>query len=64
MTTFFCRSWAFSKTKMLALASSKPNGLTPLNWLRARPSQKLSELNTALIMLGVLRGSTRRTLIP
>ena len=37
-----------------------PNGSTPLKMLLARPSQKLRRMNTALITVGVLRGSTRR----
>src|SRR5262245_46720598 len=43
-----------------AAVSRGPKGSTPLNTLLARPSQKLRKLNTALIMVGVLRGSTRR----
>src|SRR2546422_4308742 len=39
-------------------------GSTPLNSLRARPSQKLRKLKMVLIMVGVLRGSTRRTFTP
>jgi DNA-binding CsgD family transcriptional regulator len=41
-----------------------PNGETPLKWFWARPPQKLRKLKTALITLGVLRGSTRRTFTP
>jgi mono/diheme cytochrome c family protein len=47
-----------------AVGSWTPNGFTPLNVLFARPSQKFAKLNTALIMVGVLRGSTRRTVVP
>ena len=36
----------------------------PLNTLLARPSQKFRKLKTALIMVGVLRGSTRRVPTP
>ena len=46
-----------------ARIARRPNGLTPLNVLLARPSQKLRKLNTALMLVGVLRGSTLRVLI-
>src|SRR5262245_20163357 len=46
---------------MRAVGSRSPIGFTPLNESRARPSQKLRWLNTALIIVGVLRGSTVRT---
>ena len=47
-----------------AVGSRIPMGSTPLNSLRARESQKLRWLNTALIVVGVLRGSTLRTSLP
>ena len=47
-----------------AFGSRRPKGLTPLNTNSARPSQKLRRLKTALMTVGVLRGSTRRVLIP
>src|SRR5215813_2716585 len=47
-----------------ALVSAWPNGFCPLNMKFARPSQKFRWLNTALIVVGVLRGSTRRMLAP
>src|SRR3989442_6541049 len=50
--------------RTLAPGSRFPMGSTPLNSFRARPSQKLRKLNTALIIVGVLRGSTRRTFPP
>src|SRR5947208_6100155 len=50
--------------KITALAVSAPCGSTPLNSLRARPSQKLRKLNAALMFVGVLRPVTRRTLVP
>src|SRR5207247_10157517 len=50
--------------KITALAVSAPCGSTPLNSLRARPSQKLRKLNAALMFVGVLRPVTRRTLWP
>src|SRR5215470_15077302 len=49
-------------TMITALVSAWPNGLCPLNMKFARPSQKFRWLNTALIVVGVLRGSTRRML--
>src|SRR5438874_504766 len=50
--------------KITALAVSAPCGSTPLNSLRARPSQKLRKLNAALMFVGALRPVTRRTLVP
>src|SRR5947207_1431210 len=50
--------------KITALAVAAPCGSTPLNSLRARPSQKLRKLNAALMFVGVLRPVTRRTLVP
>src|SRR5690349_15219453 len=50
------RTRAVGSPAMLAA----PNGSTPLKVLLARPSQKLRRMNTALMTLGVLRGSTRR----
>src|SRR5215467_12073222 len=47
-----------------ALGSREPKGLTPLKSFLARPSQKLRKLNTALTLVGVLRGSVRRTVVP
>src|SRR5919198_4786440 len=44
-----------SAAAALALTSREPNGLTPLKSFWARPSQKLRKLNTALMLLGVLR---------
>jgi hypothetical protein len=44
--------------------SRAPNGLRPLNSCCARPSQKLRKLKTALITVGVFRGSTLRTWTP
>src|SRR4051812_10282897 len=49
---------------MRASASRDPKGLTPLKSLRARPSQKLRKLKTALTADGVLRPVVRRTLTP
>src|ERR687887_34945 len=46
---------ALSLIRIVACVSSSPRGETPLNWFLARPSQKLSKLKTALIMVGVLR---------
>ena len=46
-----------------ARIARRPNGLTPLKVLLARPSQKLRKLKTALMLVGVLRGSTLRVLI-
>src|SRR5262249_45160304 len=51
----------FSNT--LAAVSRSPNGLTPLKRFCARLSQKFRLLNMALIIVGVLRGSARRTLM-
>ncbi len=45
-----------------ATIARRPNGLTPLKVLLARPSQKLRKLKTALMLDGVLRGSTLRVL--
>ena len=42
------------------MGSKSPIGFTPLNSLRARPSQKLRKLKAAPIVVGVLRGSTSR----
>src|SRR5438093_2629270 len=50
--------------KITALAVAAPCGSTPLNSLRARPSQKLRKLNAALMFVGALRPVTRRTLVP
>src|SRR3954467_15714022 len=50
------RTRAVGSPAMLAA----PNGSTALKVWLARPSQKLRRMNTALIALGVLRGSTRR----
>ena len=47
---------------MRAFGSRRPKGLTPLKTYSARPSQKLRKLKTALMTVGVLRGSTRRVL--
>src|SRR4028119_1792501 len=41
-----------------ASGSLDPNGFTPLNSFTARPSQNWRWLNTALIVLGVLRSVT------
>src|SRR4028119_762640 len=41
-----------------AFGSLDPNGFTPLNSFWARPSQNWRWLNTALIVLGVLRSVT------
>src|SRR5215471_15606299 len=49
---------------MRAVGSRSPTGFTPLNVSRARPSQKLRWLNTALTIVGVFRGSTLRTGVP
>src|SRR5262249_25396187 len=51
----------FSNTH--AAVSRAPNGLTLLKRFCARLSQKLRFLNIALIIVGVLRGSARRTLM-
>src|SRR5438445_2140005 len=60
-----CGAWPGAATRRtLAPGSRFPMGSTPLNSFRARPSQKLRKLNTALIIVGVLRGSTRRTFTP
>src|SRR5258708_23566292 len=48
---------------MIAFGSRAPNGLARLKTSCARQSQKLRLLKTALIIVGVLRGSTLRTLI-
>ena len=45
-----------------AFGSRSPRPFTPLKTLSARPSQNCRWLNTALITVGVLRGSTRRVL--
>src|SRR5215467_8123201 len=50
-------------TMITALVSAWPNGFCPLNMKFARPSQKFRWLNTALIVVGVLRGSTACGLI-
>ena len=52
------------RTRILALGSRRPKGLTPLKWLFARPSQKDRNWKMALIMVGVLRGSTLRVSFP
>src|SRR5262249_18444715 len=44
-----------------ASGSRKPSGLRPLKNGSARPSQKFRRLKTAFTTVGVLRGSTRRT---
>src|SRR5471032_3183087 len=49
---------------MPAETSRGQNGLRPLKMLLARPSQKLRKLKIALIIVGVLRGSTCRVLTP
>ena len=46
-----------------ASRSVRPKGVAPLRWKLARPSQKLWRLKTALIIVGVLRGSTLRTVV-
>src|SRR5262249_26629793 len=48
----------------IALGSRAPKGFTPLNSNLARPSQKLRRLKTALMVVGVLRGSTFLTRTP
>jgi hypothetical protein len=58
-----CKPPFCSTTRRLAglfSTSAWPNTPTPLKSFIARPSQKLRRLNTALIMVGVLRGSTWR----
>src|SRR5260370_2539070 len=54
----FCSTRFEIRTR--AKGSRSPMGFTPLNSFRARPSQKLRKLNTALIIVGVFRGSTSR----
>src|SRR5215469_14725486 len=44
--------------------SRKPELFTPLKMKLARPSHKLSKLNTALIMVGEFLGIARRTVPP
>src|SRR3954471_7620655 len=46
-----------------AVVSRGPQTFRPLKILFARPSQKLRKLKTALIVVGVLRGSDCRTLV-
>ena len=46
-----------------SVVSLVPNGLTPLKWFCARPSWKLRWLNTALMIVGVLRPVTRRRFV-
>src|SRR5437762_569856 len=45
-------------------ASRGPKVLTPLKTAFPRPFHRLRKLKIALITLGVLRGATRRTLVP
>ncbi len=52
------------RTRIRALESRRPKGLTPLKWLFARPSQNERNWKMALIMVGVLRGSTLRATLP
>ena len=47
-----------------AAKSLGPIGDSPLNRSKARPSQNWRWLNTALITVGVFRGSTRRMVVP
>src|SRR5882672_1767527 len=51
---------AASLTNTWLCGSAGPNTLPPLSSWRGRPSQKLSKLNCARSIVGVLRGSTRR----
>src|SRR5215469_4752347 len=44
--------------------SRKPEPFTPLKMKLARPSHKLSKLNTALIIVGEFLGIARRTVTP
>src|SRR5436190_7473090 len=50
-------------TQIRASGSSGPMTLAPLNRLCALPSQKFACVKTALIIVGVLRGSTRRVFL-
>src|SRR2546425_11805190 len=47
-----------------AVASRRPKALTPLKTALPRPSQKLRKVKIVLIIVGVLRGCTRRTFTP
>ena len=55
---------AVGESNTLAVGSRSPMGFTPLNSNRACPSQKLRKLKTALMTVGVFRGSTARVSEP
>ena len=63
-STLIPTTFASCTSKMRASGLCRPAESTPLKRLLARPSQKFRWLNTALITVGVFRGSTRRTLMP